>query len=197
LRLIGRTTAGATGQTSAGRSSVGRSSVGLLGSDAEESSMSTTRFAHPRVGAFAVAIAVALLVTACGGSGGATGPPSGAPRLGASADAFVPTPVPNTVPTPLAGGDGGLVVTAANIAFEPTELAAPADTPFRLQLNNKDGGVPHNVTILASDGSELFTGEIFVGPGAKAYDLPALPAGSYRFMCKVHPNMTGTLHVGG
>jgi plastocyanin len=27
------------------------------------------------------------------------------------------------------------------------------------------------------------------------YDVPALPAGPYAFVCTVHPQMTGTLNV--
>ena len=27
--------------------------------------------------------------------------------------------------------------------------------------------------------------------GAKLYDVPALPAGSYTFVCTIHSNMTG------
>ena len=29
------------------------------------------------------------------------------------------------------------------------------------------------------------------------YKVPALPAGTYQFVCTVHPNMVGTLTVGG
>jgi len=31
----------------------------------------------------------------------------------------------------------------------------------------------------------------------KTYDVPALAAGTYQFVCTVHPNMIGTLKVGG
>jgi plastocyanin len=33
------------------------------------------------------------------------------------------------------------------------------------------------------------------GPIIEIYDVPALPAGTYAFVCSVHPNMTGTLTV--
>ena len=36
-------------------------------------------------------------------------------------------------------------------------------------------------------------GEIFNGVETRTYDVPALPAGTYGFVCTVHPNMTGTL----
>ena len=39
----------------------------------------------------------------------------------------------------------------------------------------------------------MFKGEIVTGPKVIVYDVPALPAGSYTFVCSVHPNMTGTL----
>jgi len=29
------------------------------------------------------------------------------------------------------------------------------------------------------------------------YNVPALKAGTYSFVCSVHPNMTGTLKIGG
>jgi plastocyanin len=41
----------------------------------------------------------------------------------------------------------------------------------------------------------VFKGAIFPGPAQQTYDVPALKAGSYGFVCTVHPNMTGTLTV--
>ena len=43
----------------------------------------------------------------------------------------------------------------------------------------------------------LFKGEIVTGPVAVDYQVPALAAGTYQFVCTVHPNMIGTLTVGG
>jgi plastocyanin len=39
----------------------------------------------------------------------------------------------------------------------------------------------------------VFKGEIFAGVATKNYDVPALKAGTYTFVCDVHPAMTGTL----
>ena len=36
-------------------------------------------------------------------------------------------------------------------------------------------------------------GEVFTGVATRTYDVPALAAGSYQFVCTVHPNMVGTL----
>ncbi len=90
-----------------------------------------------------------------------------------------------------------MVLTAANIAFEPTELAAPAGAAFAVQFRNADAGVPHNLEIVDPSGQSVFRGEIVVGPAVVSYAIPALGAGRYTFHCTVHPNMTGTLAVGG
>ena len=42
-------------------------------------------------------------------------------------------------------------------------------------------------------GAELFKGEIFNGVETRTYDVPPLDAGSYAFVCTVHPTMIGTL----
>ncbi len=39
----------------------------------------------------------------------------------------------------------------------------------------------------------MFKGDIFNGVAQIEYEVPALPAGTYTFICTVHPNMTGTL----
>jgi len=37
--------------------------------------------------------------------------------------------------------------------------------------------------------------EIFNGDETRLYDIPAFPAGSYSFVCTVHPNMVGDVVV--
>ena len=39
-------------------------------------------------------------------------------------------------------------------------------------------------------------GEMVTGVAQKDYQVDALPAGTYTFVCQVHPSMTGTLTVG-
>ena len=89
-----------------------------------------------------------------------------------------------------------LRVAAANIAFNPTTLDdAPAGEPFAIEFDNQDPGIPHNVEIRDPGGAPVFTGEIFNGAATRTYNVPALEAGDYTFVCTVHPNMTGTLKV--
>ncbi len=109
------------------------------------------------------------------------------------------TPLPSVAPSDgtaseAPSGEPGLQLTALNIMFDKTELTAPADTPFQITLNNDDNGIPHNVEI-KDGGTSLFTGEIFNGVDVRTYDVPALPAKAYQFLCTVHPAMTGTLTV--
>ena len=76
--------------------------------------------------------------------------------------------------------------------------------PFRdlkKVFDNQDAGIPHNVAIhegsVTSVGKELYAGAIFPGIAQQTYDIPAFNAGNYVFICTVHPNMIGTLKVGG
>ncbi len=93
------------------------------------------------------------------------------------------------------GGGGGevLKIAAQNIAYDTTQEAVPANTPFKIDFTNNDAGIPHNVAIHDSSNKEIFKGEIFPGVATKTYDVQALPAGEYTFVCDVHPNMTGSL----
>ena len=101
-------------------------------------------------------------------------------------------------PTEVPGGTGGVVqISALNIAFEQAAVSAPAGTPFTIHFDNKDAGIPHNIEILDASGMQMFKGDIVTGPAQADYQVPALQAGTYKFMCTVHPNMTGSLKVGG
>jgi plastocyanin len=98
------------------------------------------------------------------------------------------------------GEEEGAVVTlaAANIAFEPTSLTAPAAEPFTLQFHNQDAGVQHNVEIFSDPGftgEPAFVGEIVTGVRQVQYAVPSLEAGPYAFRCVVHPDMTGELEA--
>ena len=155
----------------------------------------------------AVLLAVALTAGACAASeapGWSYAPPTTAPAVtpaptnhppGAPTNAPPdPTPAPGGAPPP--AGDA-VVISARGIAFEQKEVSAPADAPFVIRFDNKDTGIPHNVEIKDSMGMAVFKGEVFNGLATKDYQVRALGAGTYQFVCTVHPNMVGTLTVGG
>jgi len=96
-----------------------------------------------------------------------------------------------------------LQITAQNITFDKSCLAAPADTAFTIAFDNKDAGTPHNIHIFAADPTKdpaaksLFSGDLVTGPDTATYQVDALPAGTYFFHCDVHPTqMTGTFVSG-
>jgi mono/diheme cytochrome c family protein/plastocyanin len=92
-----------------------------------------------------------------------------------------------------------LSLTAENIAFTPLTLTAPADKAFGIDFTMKDAGVGgHDADILKEDGSKVVDNPVVMEPGETTYVIPALPAGTYKFQCSVHPsvpNMNGTLTV--
>jgi len=115
------------------------------------------------------------------GGGGATP----APSAGSSA-----------APSQAPGGEAIVIkLTAQGIAFDTDSLEVPAGTPFKIEFANNDAGIPHNVAIHKDSptGALVWAGDIFNGVETRTYEVPALPAGTYGFVCTVHPNMTGTL----
>jgi plastocyanin len=110
--------------------------------------------------------------------------------LAACTSAAGPAGPPPTAPP------GGAVITAQNVAFDRTQLAVPAGKAFPLLFENREGAL-HNVTIYAEGGSApVFVGEVFSGPASRTYEVPGIPAGTYRFRCDVHPQMSGTVEAG-
>jgi plastocyanin len=167
-------------------------------------------------------VALALLAAACSSASGPAwtyAPPTEAPSVAASAPAGAsgaPSAGASGEPSagasgePAAGASGGpsavpgsggneeaVVIEAHNIAFTTPEVSAPADVPFVIDFRNGDAGTPHNVEIKDASGAAVFKGDVVTGVTETKYNVPQLAAGSYPFVCTVHPNMTGTLKVGG
>ncbi len=83
------------------------------------------------------------------------------------------------------------------IQFDVQELTAPAGEAFAIHFNNTDDGQTHDVDLRDSGGTVLSDQATITGPAEATYVYEPLEAGSYTFICSVHPipAMTGTLTV--
>jgi plastocyanin len=163
------------------------------------------------VAAPALALVVAACATAVGGGAPAytyapasspaassamdMGPAASGPAASAVPGAPDPAPAASTPPVSSPATSAPLHIAAQNIQFDTDHLEAPAGQAFVLEFDNNDPGIPHNVEIKDAGGASVFKGEIITGPAKASYHVPALAAGSYVFVCDVHPTMTGTFTV--
>jgi len=171
-----------------------------------------TGWNRPGLRLIAAGPALALVVAACSAAAGAGGPglthgptpsPSVSPSMsmgsgatGSTAGAPAASAPALSEPSTLGGGaatGSPLHISAQNIAFNTNHLEAPAGQAFVLEFDNNDPGIPHNVEIKDANGTSVFKGQIITGPAKASYQVPAITAGNYTFVCDVHPNMTGTL----
>jgi Cupredoxin-like domain/Cytochrome c oxidase subunit IV len=90
------------------------------------------------------------------------------------------------------GAGGKPTVHAKDIQFVEKTFQAPKDTAFELEFVNEDAAIPHNIEIKDGAGNVIFKGDIVTGVKTATYEVPALAAGEYPFLCTVHPTMTGT-----
>jgi plastocyanin len=159
-------------------------------------------------------VALALVAVACANAStpGWTYAPPTAPPASQAAPSGEPSAAPSGEPSAAPSGepasaapsgDGGsaagtvVQITAQNIQFQQSEVSAPADAAFTIHFSNQDPSTPHDVVIKDSSGAVKFQGAVTTGPAETDYQVPALPAGTYQFVCSIHPNMVGTLKVGG
>lgn len=91
-----------------------------------------------------------------------------------------------------------LELVAKDLLFDKTALEAPADMPFTIRFTNNDPGVLHNVFITDAVKSPVQMGDTTPFQGVKSvdYNVAPLAAGTYTYICIVHPTtMVGTLTV--
>jgi heme/copper-type cytochrome/quinol oxidase subunit 2 len=105
----------------------------------------------------------------------------------------------NATPPPAPSGAAVLKVTAKDIAFDVHALEAPANAPFVIDFKNEDNAaITHDIQIRQSDGTTVIQEQAAIPGGDETnYQYDPLPAGTYTFICSLHPvaNMTGTLTV--
>lgn len=147
-----------------------------------------------------------LLLAACGTSApSATTPPTPEPTATPTAE---PTPRPDPAALIFAecadapepeGEPVALAMSASSSGFDTRLLEGPRHCePFTITLTNNDTVAAHNVGVFPADqvGVALFLGDTFKGPRTVTYEIPALPAGEYLFVCSPHrESMRGTLVV--
>ena len=121
-------------------------------------------------------------------------------------------PAPDATPVPACYlGDGGsnggtatpppdapiIEVVAEGFEFDVKDVEAPANTTFVIHFENKDQSIPHDVDIRLADGTPVADNPLVNTVGVADYVIEPLVAGTYTFICSVHPipAMTGTLTV--
>ena len=104
----------------------------------------------------------------------------------------------NATPPPPPSGDPGPVVevVAEGVKFLQPTLTAPADGNWTISFDNRDPNTPHDVDIVDAGGTKVFDMKEFNGPKREDHAVAPLAAGTYTFLCSIHPaQMTGTLTV--
>jgi cytochrome c oxidase subunit II len=106
----------------------------------------------------------------------------------------------NATPPPAPSGAPVVDVSAKNFIFDKKTIDVAADQPFVINFTNEDiPAVTHDIDIRESDGTTVVEDQEVV-PGGKTmqYQYKPLAAGTYTFICSVHPTiptMSGTLTV--
>jgi plastocyanin len=158
-----------------------------------------------------VALLIAgLAVAACSSS--AVPLASSAPVLPTASPLATAAPTPSAPPSPapsatvavvkippiVGAPDSKLVLhlIAEGGKWDMYSLTAPAGKVWHITVVSQEPIGHHNFVVASGKTFEerIYTGKNLLPKATVTYDVPALPAGSYLFICTVHPEtMTGTL----
>ncbi|MFD6247713.1 cupredoxin domain-containing protein [Streptomyces roseolus] len=119
-----------------------------------------------------VAIAVLCLLTALAGCSSSGGP--------------APTSTSPSAPSSMSVSEERIVI--KDFRFEPADLTVAPGA--KVSVVNEDSA-PHTVTAQAADAFDTGTVE---GGETATFTAPSA-AGTYRYLCGIHPSMTGALTV--
>ena len=89
--------------------------------------------------------------------------------------------------------DGVVTLVADDLRWDTDCLQAPPG-PLTIEVDNRDDGQNHNVHLPDAEGSPAT--DLAQGPARQELEVE-VPAGSYEYVCDIHPNMVGTLTVAG
>ena len=99
---------------------------------------------------------------------------------------------------------GNLTVVAKSIAFDTSCIEVPAAGTIKLELDNQDPGVPHNIEVYTNDqaterlAGATGPGDVITGVAQTSYEITGLAPGTYFFRCDIHPTqMVGKFVVKG
>jgi plastocyanin len=145
----------------------------------------------------AVAAALLLIVAACSSGSTTSTAPSVAPSVAAPSESAA-APSESAAASESAAGGGGaaceksttagtVAATIAGFAFSPATITAKVGDVITWTNNDSTA---HTAT--ASSDSSCDTGTIAAGATGS---LKFNTAGTYDYMCKIHPNMTGKIEV--
>jgi hypothetical protein len=131
----------------------------------------------------------------------ATGSPIASPTLTTPSVQPTSTPEPSSsAPSLSADPDAPTSNVTVKLAvvtrrFVDTELTAPADKTWKLEIDDQGTeAVMHNFTVVSGQLTVYQTP--FWGHGQSQFVVGGLPAGTYLFVCTIHPGpMRGALHI--
>ncbi|MCA1650159.1 MAG: cupredoxin domain-containing protein [Acidobacteria bacterium] len=147
--------------------------------------------------AVAAAAVVLISLSACTAQ---TSPSPVATTSASIAASATLTGAPDVTPIPDAPASDVVIHLAADhVRWDVDTLTAPAEMTWTLEFENRDAPPEiHNFAIVSGRtvADRIFMTPNLQGPATEIYEIPGLPAGTYEFVCTVHPDgMRGTLIV--